>query len=104
MRVACKQKPAKSPPQALLTLKLQLPTHSKWQSLAREKSLTLAIRRQSRNILPGPVPFGIATKNTIPFSPAGKKIVERFCEAAPPYRRLTQTPYNQCPPLLIFTR
>src|SRR5712691_295164 len=62
MRVACKQKPAKSPPQAQLTLKLQLPTHSKWQSLAREKSLTPAIRRQSRNILPGPVPFGIATK------------------------------------------
>src|SRR5436190_11453172 len=62
MRVTCKQKPAKSPPQAQLTLKLQLPTHSKWQSLVREKSLTPAIRRQSRNILPGPVRFAIATK------------------------------------------
>src|SRR5437773_10961776 len=62
MRVTCKQKPAKSPPQAQLTLKLQLPTHSKWQSLEREKSLTAEIRRQSRNILPGPVRFAIATK------------------------------------------
>src|SRR5436190_11269728 len=62
MRVACKQKPAKSPPQAQLTPKLQLPTHSKWQSLVQEKSLTPAIRRQSRNISAGQEAFAIATE------------------------------------------
>src|SRR5207245_9801946 len=52
----------KFPPPATLTPRFPLPTHSKWQSPAREKSLTPAIRRRSRNTSPGPVRFAIATE------------------------------------------